>query len=398
VAIPKILRRYSLLLSEAWSDGLYLTVRPLAGILAPLLVVLIGLAEGATHWNLLINDTVSSGQLAIAFTELLPLMVFAAVVGAISTNLGLILVLGYAVGDLLIFGSQSANVLQLGLPNVPLLAFIYLRIPQLVSYALFFLLAAMPTLSTKYLLVRLNPLLKATEPTVTIMRISAMAVIQGGMVYVWTLAAPLLIRVFWGWTSSSPPLAAAYYLQQMGGWVVAAAVMGVVVRGWLTYRANRDQAVAQRMGRLATALKEADTRLAFSRRLPAVVRCLLAALALTLLVSGFIASLLEGILIFLFVSFIFVARVELLPRLSIWVRWIALMTRIPLLARLIGGALVAYYLTQATLTAYTQLFPAVYSDTPSATLRPVLISMCLSLLIMTILLPRISPTRPVAPA
>src|SRR6266849_5908875 len=137
VAIPKVLRRYSVLLSETWSDGIYLTIWPLVSILAPLLVVLIGLAEGITHWNLLINDSISSGQLATAFTELLPLMILAALVGAISANLGLMMVLGYGLGDLLIFGSVSANLSQLGLPTDPLQAFIYLRVPQLVSYALF---------------------------------------------------------------------------------------------------------------------------------------------------------------------------------------------------------------------------------------------------------------------
>jgi hypothetical protein len=149
---------------------------------------------------------------------------------------------------------------------------------------------------------------------------------------------------------------------------------------------------------LAPALKAADTRPAFSRRLPTVVRSVLAALALTLLVSGFIASLIEGIILFLFMSAIFIARTALLPRLSIWVRWMAFVGRIPLLLRLVVGAFFAYYLTQATLIAYAQLFPQAYNDTPSATLRPVLLGMCLSLLIMTILLPRISPTRPTAPS
>lgn len=398
VDIPAGLRRYSLLLAEAWSDGIYLTAWSLVSILAPLAALVIGLTEGVTHWSLLINDTISSGQPAIAFTELLPLMVLTAAAGAISANLGLMLVLGYAAGDLLIFGSLSANVAALNLPDNPVLALIYLRVPQLVSYGLFFLLAVMPTLSTKYLVVHLSRFLKATEPAATVLRICAVAVIQGAIVYVWTQAAPLLIRVFWGWTSTPPPLAAAYYLQQMGYWVIAAAVAGAVGREWLTYRANRDALVAQRRGRLATALKAADTRPAFSRHLPAVVRSALAALALTLLVSGFIASLIEGIILFLFMSGIFIARTEVLPRLSIWVTWVAFVGRIPLPLRLVVGAFFAYYLTLATLTAYTQLFPQVYTDTPSATLRPVLFGMCLSLLIMTILLPRVSPARPTAPS
>src|SRR5207249_8605142 len=111
----------------------------------------------------------------------------------------------------------------------------------------------------------LTRFLRAAEPTATLLRTCAIAIIQGAVVYVWTQAAPLLIRVFWGWTSSPPPLAAAYYLQELGNWVVAAAVIGVGVRSWLTYRSSRDQLVGQRRVRLAAVLKEADLHLAFSR-------------------------------------------------------------------------------------------------------------------------------------
>src|SRR5712692_3773746 len=88
VTVPKALRRYSVLLSETWSDGIHLTIWPLVSVLTPLLVVAIGLVEYITHWNLLFNDSISSGQVATAFTELLPLMIFAALVGSISANLG----------------------------------------------------------------------------------------------------------------------------------------------------------------------------------------------------------------------------------------------------------------------------------------------------------------------
>src|SRR2546426_3181402 len=67
VDIPGVLRRYSLLFSETWSDGIYLTAWPLLSVLAPLAVVLIGLIEGTTHWNFFINDSISFGQPAIAF-------------------------------------------------------------------------------------------------------------------------------------------------------------------------------------------------------------------------------------------------------------------------------------------------------------------------------------------
>ncbi len=73
--------------------------------LATLLLLLFGLLEGATHWSLLINDTIPlPGEVPITFTQLLPLMVLTAAVSALSANLGLALVLGYALGDFLIAG------------------------------------------------------------------------------------------------------------------------------------------------------------------------------------------------------------------------------------------------------------------------------------------------------
>lgn len=398
VTLPGNLRRYSVLLAEAWSDGLYLTGWPFLIVLVPALALLLGLVEGTTHWSFLINDQISGGQTALTFTELLPFMTVTALLGAMSANLGLLVVLGYAVGDLLIFGSFFANNGGYFAPSDPIQAFIYLRVPQLVSYAILFSLAVMPTLSTRYMTPRLAPLLKLTEPTATILQTCVIVAVQGVLVYVWTLSAPLLIRVFWGWTSAPPPLAAAYYLQVSGGWVVTAAVLGAAVRGWLSYQTSKWPLVMQRTARLATALKEADTKLAFSRRLPSVVRSLLAALGLVLLVSGFVASLLEATILFVFVALILIARTDILPNLKMWVAWVAFIGRVPLLARLAGGALLGYILTLATLTWYAQVFSSSYGDTPSATLRPILVSMCLSLLVMTILLPRSSSTRSKAAA
>src|SRR5579859_3387415 len=105
VATPGQLRRYSVYLSETWADGIYLTAWPWVATLAPLLLLLFGFLEGATHWSLLINDpAIAPGEVPLTFTQLLPLIVLTAAVSAFSTNLGLVLVLGYALGDFLIAG------------------------------------------------------------------------------------------------------------------------------------------------------------------------------------------------------------------------------------------------------------------------------------------------------
>src|SRR5438067_412473 len=98
VAVPGRLRRYSVYLSETWADGIYLTAWPMVAAMAPLVLLLFGLLEGASHWSLLISFP---GEVPITFTQLLLLMVLTAAVSALSANLGLALVLGYALGDFL---------------------------------------------------------------------------------------------------------------------------------------------------------------------------------------------------------------------------------------------------------------------------------------------------------
>ncbi len=405
VAIPASLRRYSLYLSETWADGIYLTAWPIVALVAPFATFLFSLVEGVTHWNLLINDTVLGGNPAVTFTELLPFMVLTAVAGAISANLGLMMVLGYAIGDFLIAGFRFTYPgLEFQSPN-PLQSFVWLRLAQLISYMLLLFLAVTPTLSTRYLVPRLDTLLRTTEPTSTLLRVGMMAVIQGAIVYSWTLAAPLLIRVFWAWTDGQPPLSAAYYLQELGLWVVAAAVVGAAGRGWLVYLARRNQPAVQRTERQASALRTADTHLAFTRQLPTFVRAILVAVALTLLISGFIVSaspgsLVEALLMFIFLAFILIARMALLPSLGFWKSWAALITRLPLIARLVIGAFASFNLSQQIITFY-QNQPLALTRT-SESFLPIVISIGLSLLIMTALIPPVSSVsssmRPFSPA
>ena len=386
IAIPGRLRRYSVYLSETWADGIYLTAWPMVAALAPLLLLLFGLLEGASHWRLLINDAIPlPGEVPIAFTQLLPFMVLTAAVSALSANLGLALVLGYALGDFLIAGFRLTYPGFGSLTPDPLQSFIYLHLAQLISYPMLLLLVVTPTLSGKYLVPRLDWLTRGQKSISTLLRAGALMIIQGALVYLWTLSVPLLIRIFWAWSDGQPPLSAAYYLQVLGGWVVAAAVAGVAVREWLAYLARRNALVVQRLVLQASTLRAADTHPAFSRQLPPFVHAILTAGILTLLISGFVASLLEGVIIFLFLSFILITRVTLLPSLGFWKRWIGIITRLPLVARLAIGVVVSY-LVSKQIISYYQTQPIANIPT-SESFLPVVISVGISLLIMTALIP-----------
>jgi hypothetical protein len=394
IGIAATLRRYSLLLSEAWYDGIYLTAWPRVALAAPALALLFGLLEGITHWTLLPGDNVVGGQPVVAFTELLVFMVVVAAASALSANFGLLLVGGYALGDLLFAGPQATLGLPTWAQNSALVAAVLARVPQLISYALFLLLVITPTLSAKYLPARLRLGLREESTQLWLLRSAARVVVQAAFVYTWTLAAPLLIRVFWGWGDASPPLAAAYFLQVQGNWLVYAALLAALLRSWLTHEAYRQAATRQRVDRLEAALVSADTRQAPTRRVPPAARAVLTAAGLTLLLSGFIAGLLDAAIVCVFIGLILIARTLWLPRFGWWTSWARQVTRIPVALRLVAVFIAGNFEGQIIVNALSQLSSS--ASSASATFLPVLLSVCLGILTAVVLLPQVeqTPERP----
>ncbi len=204
VHMPARLRRVSVLFSEVRRDGIYLTRWSVTGIGLPLLAFLLGGFEGATHWT--INQIPHAQN--VAFTEFFPFLLFTAGVGALSSNLGLMLTIGYALGDFVIAG-----------PRIPL--------PQLTSYIVIGLVAFQPTVFVRYTVSSLRPAfqwLHGFSLVVTEALIGGL--VQGGFVFVWTLSTPALIQIFWNWSKLSPSPAATYYLQHDGIWIAGVAACG----------------------------------------------------------------------------------------------------------------------------------------------------------------------------
>lgn len=425
VGVAAVLRRYSLVLSEAWYDGLYLTAWRRFALWAPLVAVLVGLAEGATHmtfaFQLQTSPTsrlefaqppfgthplvsVGSFQLVVAafqaqsgaFTELFPLMVLVAIVGAFSANLGLVLVLGYAIGDFIIAG-PAVRFLPYGAQTNPLLAAATLRVPQLTSYALFLLLAVTPTLAAKYLSAPIQRLHAETTVLWTL-RGGAMALLQAFGVYAWIQAAPLVVRIFWSWFDYAPPLSAVYGLQNDGSWLVYGAGLAAALRAWLSYRAYRLPQVKARVKVLASALAAADTRQAITRRIPTTLRVALTAAALTLLLSGFIGGLVEAAIILVFLALLLLARSLWLPRSGLWNAWARLISRVPVVVRLVLVFLAGNYVSNMIVALWLQPPPwlqsamqwyATFDRSGSASFLPVLLSVCLGILIAVAVLPSV---------
>lgn len=382
-----------MIFAEAWHDGTYLTAWPWLSLIVPTLVFMFGFLQGASHWDFGIQDNYAGTE---TFTGSLPLLLIAASIGAFSAQLGLLLVLGYGLGDFFIAGPQVTAYFG-SLSNDAFTKFIFLRVPLLVTYVLFFLLTVMPTLTAKFLLLGLRPLLKSQQILVVSLRVTLQAFLQGAVVYAWTLAVPLYIRVLWGWTDSSPPISATYYPQSLKSLIIGAAVIASLMRGIIAYRAEKVPQVAQRLGRLMLGLRRADIRPAFTRRLPLSVRALLLAGGMTLLFSGFIGSTAEVAVVYVFLALTLLARMVWLPQQAFWSAWTKLVTRVPLLIRLTMGVIVSYLLGQLLISALSD--QPTLSNTSSGTFLWLLTGICLSLLVFIVLVPQVapSPARPPAP-
>ncbi len=399
-AIPATLRRFSVIISESWHDGMYLTAWPLVAQVMPPLLFVLGLAEGMTHWTFASSAALSTNETIVSFTELLPFMVLMAAASALSANFGLMLLLGYAVGDFALAGPQltyflpsNASPILMHLPP-SVITLIYLRFPQLIAYAILFLFGIMPTLATKYLTYQVQPLLRALGIGRVLLQIVAMGLIQGAIMFAWTLTAPVMIRVYWSWINDSPPLAAAYFLQVQGSWIYLTAGVAAAVRGWLMFLAYRKPVLILQARQLNAELKRADLHKTLLRRLPRAFGAIFAAIGITLLLSGAIPGPTNGAIIALGLAVFLIIRNSILPRIPPWQAWMKLLQRIPLIIRLGMGYIIIFALVQRVLpTVLNAQSNSTAPSTPEATFLPLLVSIGISFGIMTLLMPGQPPAR-----
>ena len=343
VQIPARLNRYSALLSVAWGDGVYLTAWPRVAMLLPLLALVFGLVEGASHWKFLaIWDVGMSYGPAVVFAQSLPLVITATLVGTLSANAGLMLVLGYALGDFLWAGAPWVY----SYSTSPIAAFTHVRVPQLATYVLFFLLAVMPIVSTNYFLAGLYQRFPGNDRRTSALRTVAMALLQGLFLYEWSVIAPMVFHTLWSWSGSGSPVTIAFFHHVTAPWLIGAAAAGIIIRNWLTSRTQTEASSAKRIQRLAEAALEAVPEgRGFAQRHP-WVRAVTTATLMTLLASGYLPSPLMAAEALCVVVAILLARAYLVPRLGVWAKWSESVAKIPQLLRL---ALVVYGVYVVTL-------------------------------------------------
>jgi len=346
VQIPGKLRPYSQTLWAVWSDGMYLTAWPRAALVLPWAALLLGFVEGATHWSLLTlgNDKVSLSDPAVIFAQCAPMLFIVALLGSLSAQLGLMLASGYALGDYLIAGP----VLTILNPN-PISGFLYLRVPQLLCYALFLTLAATPPLASSGLLHPFARRLAGNRLFSVIVRTAALAAVTMTLVYGWTLVAPLVFRVVWSWPGQGPPISVKYFREVLNPWLPITAGLGIVARTVLGLRTRDDQQLQARTRRVLRQAALADGRAAWPRRLPAWFRATLSAAWPAFLLAGMMTTWPLAALVCSALVGLFLLRNCVSPKIGFWARWTRKVTVIPLIFRIAIVVVATYFVTQGLL-------------------------------------------------
>ena len=341
VRIPARLRPYSRTLWAAWGDGIYLTAWPRAAAILPLAALLLGFSAGATHLSpLTIADSLSSSIPAVAFLQMVPLLFLGVFLGSLSANLGLALVIGYGLGDFLI----SGPVLTVARPGV-LSSLFELRVPQLLSYALFFGVLVTPRVLSNSLLSPLYRRVSSQRLPGALLRAAATATVMMLLVYGWTLMAPFALRVMWSWPGQIPPVTPSYFQNTLNPWLPLMAGVAMVLRTVLAWRTRHDQPVVARMARLRREAELADQNLKWTRRCPPWASSVATAAASTLLIAAMLSTWLLAALVFLGFLLLDVLRRSVLPRVSFWQWWTTKVTIAPLVLRLGASVVLTYFLT-----------------------------------------------------
>jgi len=334
VDVPCKLRQWSTLLWAAWSDGIYLTAWPRLSTVLIVAVLLFGFVQGGTHWSVFTLDGngLSTSLHAASFAQMLPLMVLAVVLGSLSANLGLMLVLGFAVGDFFWAGPPYVSG-----HSVPVPLFLY---AQVAAYLVFFFLAVWPTVATKFLVASAHRQFRESELWKTVL----MVIVQALFIYEWTYFAPIGVKEQWDCCSATSPLDVRYFHQVSMPWLVGAAVLGVLARCVLISVAERrDPNVLARLSAVC------DPAWASDPRMPGWLHAILGAAIMSLLLLGFSASPERTGVMFLVVTALLLARIYGLPRLSLWKSWSARVVRLPALLRLTAATVATYLICRGIL-------------------------------------------------
>jgi hypothetical protein len=354
--LPVAVSRLSRGTARALADGIYLSAHPLVGAVGPAASLVAGVLIGWQHFTF--GET---------FTGSLVVMGGMLAIGIIGAGLGTWLLVGYMIGDFFLFSHPIFNLFE-----SPILRFVHVRVPLLLSYVLLAqLLVSIPLVPAT---IR-RGLPAGLGRLRGVLGYGLGLVVLGSLVYLWTHAVPTLIRPVFTWKGGNPPIDAIQPLQHRGRVLIFFAMAAMVVRIAL------ERSVPSEVTTRAAGVHLAIAKATPLRGLRPPVRAGTRAVLASLLLAGIVDNLVEGVILPGILFGVFWGRDQVQTVLP---RWAQLVSRVPVLVRLIAG------FALGTVVA-TQTLHLLWRSTGS--FFPILLSVVLSLVIFAILIP---PTRRLA--
>lgn len=195
VQLPLALGRVSKLLLTIMTDGLYLTVWPLWAAFLPIISFGLGLSAG---WFRLGGPELFSQSIVILF--------LAIILGYVSTQLGFLFVLGYALVDFFIYDNPAAR-------YTDLTTTIQIRVALLLLYLALLGLAVFVPLAVRLFRNQISSLFSRSGDLTFIFDLITGILSAGFLTFVYVQAIPMLVRPLYTWQGRVPPINAIEFLQ-----------------------------------------------------------------------------------------------------------------------------------------------------------------------------------------
>lgn len=371
VGLPRAAVRLSRGLGFCLADGHFLAAVPPVARWVPPALFALGVAAGA----------LTLGYERV-FTEALWIVLLAAAVGFLATQLGAAFVGGLALGDFVVGQRvwdvstfRGAGVLDDGL----LAGLIRVRVPMLIGYALLAGLAVYLPRLARLLIADVPGVHNLPRPAAFGVALALNGLVIAVATRLWAESTAVLVRPLFTWQDDSPSTPAVATLQARASWLVLVALLATAGRCALLWWVYSDRGRIERVVAVEEAVAPGAGHTPWLERAGPVPTAVGAAALTTLVLAGVVESLWVAAVLFAVFATLRLLREGLIPpRLDGWRRTAA---RIPALIRLAVALLVVDTVRRLFVDANDQTF------------TPLALSLALSVAVLYLLLPG-APAEP----
>jgi hypothetical protein len=359
VRVPRALIRRLPSLWGVAGDGHALVSVPPVAVLAPVVVTLGAFVVGAQRLGY-----------EVVYTESVLLMAVAVALGVFSTQLGLLAVLAFGLGEQLVSERRlSSSAAVLGTRGGPfgegvLGTFGRVRLPMIITYLLLAVAVVVVPRTARALLVAVGRWRRVPAAVAWPLASGLFVVVVWISLRTWVAAAPTLVRPRFTWTGTLPTVEAIGPIQDDGDEIIAAGVMAAMARQVLVglalwwapvrdrVRAAEQDPVPERVARTGHARPVA----------PGAARRLIGDVGAAVLATIVLAGVLEESWLWI-ASFSAFLGVRLLRSgviapgpLDVWKQWAA---RVPAVVRVVLLWVVARVVTDALVKGFIDSYTGV---------------------------------------